>query len=77
MLEETSERRGFPGGLRAQFLLALMVLVVGTMALVALIGVHLAKREVEHSELARTAATARQLAQFRLFGSPDEILPVS
>lgn len=62
MFEKNTERRGIPGGLRTQLLLGLVLLVVGTMALVALVGAHLTRREVERAELDRTAADVRTLA---------------
>ena len=74
MFDSTSERRGFPGGLRTQLLLGLVVLMIGTMALVALVGVHLAKRQVEQSELQRTSENVRQLAELRRFGPPRKII---
>lgn len=74
MFESRTERRGFPGGLRTQLLLALVVLVVGTMALVALVGVHLAKQQVQRSELERTAEAARQIARLRQFAPPDQLM---
>ncbi len=74
MFESTTERRGFPGGLRAQLLIGLVVLVVGTMALVALIGMHLARQQVRQSQLERTAEAAERLAHLREFVATDEWL---
>jgi signal transduction histidine kinase len=74
MFESTTERRGFPGGLRAQLMLGLVVLVVGTMALVALVGVHLARQQVEQSQRQRTVDAAERLAELREVGPPGDIL---
>ncbi len=61
-----------PGGLRTQLLLGLLVLVIGTVALVALIVLHLAKQEIRRSEIRQTLQLAEHLADMDVGDRPDE-----
>lgn len=63
MVGQRTERRGFPGGLRAQLLLGLSVLVVVAFALVAAVSLHVVHRQLRMAALASTQNQARLLAR--------------
>jgi signal transduction histidine kinase len=71
-MSEEDERWRIPGGLRTQLLAGLVVLVVGTVALVALVVLHLAEQEIRRSEIRQTIRSAEHLADLNLGEVPDE-----
>lgn len=74
MVDTDTERPEIPGGLRTQLLLGLLILVVGTMALVAVVGAHLSRRAIERTELERVRADARVLAELERADSPRPLV---
>ena len=62
MFGPSTERRTFPGGLRAQLLLGLLVLIAVAFGLVALAAVQVVRQNVERTEARRTTDLARLLA---------------
>jgi signal transduction histidine kinase len=62
MFGRNASRRGFPGGLRAQLLVLLLVLLAATFGLIAVLMLQVVKRSVHTSEAQLTVASARLLA---------------
>ncbi|MFB6263626.1 MAG: sensor histidine kinase, partial [Bradymonadaceae bacterium] len=74
LYDRSSERRGFPGGLRAQLLLGLLLLVIGTVALVAIVVVEVAERQIRQTEIDRAIGVADHLAALHRADTPGQRL---
>ncbi|MGM0556852.1 MAG: sensor histidine kinase [Myxococcota bacterium] len=62
MVGKRTDRYGFPGGLRAQLLLLLLVLLTATFGLIAVLMLQVIKRTIHSAEIELTAAQAETLA---------------
>lgn len=62
MIGQRTQRRGVPGGLRAQLLVGLCVLLVAGFSLVALVSLHVVRRQLQMSALSEAQSHARLLA---------------
>jgi two-component system, NtrC family, sensor kinase len=62
MVGQRTQRRGVPGGLRAQLLIGLCVLLVAGFSLVALVSLHVVRRQLQTTALSEAQSHARLLA---------------